>query len=337
MHNRTLACVAIAMFMIAGCSGPGRQPAGSAGTADGSPRATAAGTRESTASITDPHAVTTGVAQTSHPASPTTQCNDPRTQFTAANNGTVYAADGTQWIVPAPVTDGPVATDLYNNCTGAGDNSANYAAQLKTIVIDPDGVELTAFIFADNYYELFVNGVFVARDPIAFTPFNSTVVRFKAKYPITYAVKLVDWEEHLGVGMEYDRYNVGDGGFIAKFSDGTVTSADWKAQPYYSAPLDDPSCVNERDTAACSVKPACVDQPDSCMALHFNLPEQWAAPAYDDTGWTPATVYQARDVTNSEAYVNYIDYFEPASFIWSRNLKIDNLVLARYTVQVPPK
>lgn len=84
-------------------------------------------------------------------------------------------------------------------------------------------------------YELFVNGTFVARDAIAFTPFDSSVVRFKARYPITYAVKLVDWEGHIGVGLEYARL------------------------------------------------------------------------------------------------------FEPARFIWSRSLKLDNLVLARHTVEAPPK
>jgi hypothetical protein len=184
-----------------------------------------------------------------------------------------------------------------------------------------------------------VNGKFVARDPIGFTPFNSNVVRFKAKYPITYAVKMVDWETHLGIGMEYDRNNVGDGGFIARFSDGSGTSAAWKVQPVYMAPLDSPACVNGRDSAACSTHPACVDHnPDStCQALHFPIPAGWTLPAFDDSSWPTATIYAARDVTNQPAYMNYAQLFAPADFIWSRNLKIDNLVLARYTVVAAPK
>ena len=110
-------------------------------------------------------------------------------------------------------------------------------------MIDPDGEEVTGYLFGDNYYEIHVNGAIVARDPVGFVPFNSGVVRFKAKRPLTYAVKLVDWGTHLGVGMEYDRWNVGDGGFIARFSDGTETGAEWKCRAYYISPLQDRSCV----------------------------------------------------------------------------------------------
>ncbi|HRF98016.1 MAG TPA: hypothetical protein PLZ51_22575, partial [Aggregatilineales bacterium] len=83
-----------------------------------------------------------------------------------------------------------------------------------------------ATIFADNYFELYVNGVFVGRDTINFVPFNSSVVRFQASYPMTIAVKLADWEDHFGLGMEYDTYHVGDAGFIATFSNGVVTNDD---------------------------------------------------------------------------------------------------------------
>ena len=73
--------------------------------------------------------------------------------------GTITAPDGSKWELPAPVTDGPAAVDIYNDCTGQGDNP-NYLEQVKTVVIDPDGVEITGYIFADNYYELWVNGKF---------------------------------------------------------------------------------------------------------------------------------------------------------------------------------
>ena len=38
------------------------------------------------------------------------------------------------------------------------------------------------------------------------------MVRFKARYPMTYAIMGVDWETHLGVGMEYATFNIGDAG-----------------------------------------------------------------------------------------------------------------------------
>mgnify|MGYP003694648231 CR=1 FL=1 len=89
-------------------------------------------------------------------------------------------SDGRQWIVPAPVNEGPIAVDVFNNCTGTGD-IPDYASQLKTVVIDEDGVEITGFIHADNYFELYVNGRFVARDSPPMTPFNTSVVRFEGE------------------------------------------------------------------------------------------------------------------------------------------------------------
>lgn len=261
--------------------------------------------------------------------------------------GTITAPDGSEWELPAPITNGPVAVDIYNDCTGQGDNP-NYSEQLETVVIDPDGVEITGYIFADNYYELWVNGKFIARDSLGMTPFNSTIVRFKAKYPITYAVKAVDWDTHPGVGMEYESYNVGDGGFIARFSDGTVTGPDWKVETFYIAPLGDPSCVkdnNGRDSTDCPVEkrrggnkaPCGLADPQTCKALLFEIPAIWTTPSFDDSKWANATLYTAEQVTGAPGYARHAALFEPAQFIWTRSLLLDNLVLARFTVQAPPK
>jgi len=260
--------------------------------------------------------------------------------------GTITAPDGSKWELPAPIADGPAAVDIYNDCTGQGDNP-NYLEQVKTVVIDPDGVEITGYIFADNYYELWVNGKFIARDSLGMTPFNSTIVRFKAKYPITYAVKAVDWDTHPGIGMEYDRYNVGDGGFIARFSDGTVTGSHWKVETFYIAPLGDPSCVkvnNGRDSTGCPAEkrrggnkaPCGLADPQTCKALLFKIPDDWTAPNFDDSDWANATLYTADQVTGTPGYRRHADLFDPARFIWTRNLLLDNLVLARYTVNAPP-
>jgi hypothetical protein len=261
--------------------------------------------------------------------------------------GTVAAPDGSQWPVPSAVHEGLSAVDIYNDCTGPGDNP-NYLSQLRTVVIDADGVDITGYIFADNYYELYVNGTFVARDAMGMTPFNSTAVRFRAKYPITYAIKAVDWETHPGVGMEYDQYNVGDGGFIARFSDGTVTGPAWKTETFYIAPLDDPSCVQTtrgRDSSACPVQkraggnkaPCGLADPKTCKALHFPVPANWMAPRFDDSAWPSATLYKAEEVTGAPGYVKYAPLFGNAQFIWTRNLLLDNLVLSRYVAQAPAR
>ena len=256
--------------------------------------------------------------------------------------GTVTSADGRSWTVPGPVQSGAFAVDLFNDCTGAGAN-ADWETQLQTVVIDPDGVDITGFVFADNYYELYVNGVFVARDRLAMTPFNSTVVRFRAKYPMTYAIKAVDWETKHGLGMEYQTFNIGDGGVIAYFSDGNGTHADWRAETFYIAPLDDPDCVRltaGRDSSFCSqaVRPACAQKdPVSCRALHFDMPPQWASPTFDARAWPAAVVWRPVEVTGVPAYVNYRQVFGDAEFIWTRNIRLDNLVLARFTATGPRK
>ena len=257
--------------------------------------------------------------------------------------GTVTSKDGKQWTVPGPVEDNaPLAVDLYNDCLGPGDNP-EWEKQLKTVVIDKDGVEITGFIFADYYYELWVNGQIVARDSVAMTPFNSTVVRFRAKYPMTYALKGIDWETKHGLGMEYQPFNIGDAGFIAYFSDGNGTHADWRAETFYVAPVDDPQCVRTaggRDSSFCSqaVRPACAaTKPETCAAVHFPIPDGWTSPRFNDSVWPRAVVWRPIEVTFYRGFVNYAKYFGDAEFIWTRNIRLDDMVLARYTAKGPRK
>ena len=289
-------------------------------------------------------AVSTGPATDLRPVGVTQRCTTGGTQVQPdvfpIRIGTVTADDGRTFTVPGPVQEGPAAVDLYNDCTGSGDNPA-WEKQLETVVIDPDGVEITGFIFADNYFELYVNGRFVARDDLAMTPFNSVAVRFRARYPMTYAIKGIDWETKHGLGMEYEPFNIGDGGFIAYFSDGTRTSAAWRAETFYIAPLDDPGCVRTtggRDSSFCTqaVRPACaMKEPATCKALHFPVPDAWTAPRFDDSAWPAAVVWRPVEVTAQRAYTGYTKYFGNAEFIWTRGIRLDNLVLARYTTQGP--
>ena len=92
--------------------------------------------------------------------------------------GEITDGEGHVWPLPAAVADGAPAVDLFDECTGDGHNAA-YETQLKTQVIDPDGSEVTSYLFGDNYFELYANGQFVGRDKVAFTPFNSHVARFQ--------------------------------------------------------------------------------------------------------------------------------------------------------------
>ncbi len=250
-----------------------------------------------------------------------------------------------KWIVPAAVAFSKArkATDLYNRCTNITPGSIDEVTidSVPIVEIDHDGEVITGFIFADNYFELYVNGHLVGVDAVPFTPFNSSVVRFRVKRPITYAVRLVDWEENLGLGSENNRgnkYHAGDGGFVARFSDGTITDSSWKAQTFYIAPIDLPSNIrivgNVRDTSNVRVNRLICRE--DCFAAHWALPKDWIKKDFDDSSWPSATVYSndTIGVKNKPAYMNFSELFigKKAKFIWSSNVELDNHVIVRKTV-----
>ena len=209
--------------------------------------------------------------------------------------------------------------------------------------------EFTAYIFADNYFELYVNGTLLTTDEVPFTKFNSNVVRFTAERPVTLAVMMVDWEENLGLGSEDNRgkaYHPGDGGLVAHFQDAngetvSITDANWRAQTFYTAPLNDRSCLivdgQTRDSSACSEDG--VDDATGYSAAHWATPTDWMMPDFDDSVWPNAVTFtnDTVGVNNKSAYTNFEDIFDTpgadAEFIWSSNLVLDNLVLLRTTIE----
>jgi hypothetical protein len=52
---------------------------------------------------------------------------------------------------------------------------------------------------------------------------------------------------------------------------------------------------------------------------------------FDYSSWPAATTYTSAQVGPKTAYTNFTNQFNNASFIWSTNLVLDNLVLLRYT------
>lgn len=274
----------------------------------------------------------------------------PKTRVSAV--GEITSDDGRVWTVPAATNYGkaPFAADLFNEC--GGDKIASSAAiDLKSVpLMDAGGSEeFTAYIFADNYFELYVNGKLLATDEVPFTKFNSNVVRFKADRPVTLAVMMVDWEENLGLGSENNRgkaYHPGDGGLVAHFQDASgetvaITDDSWRAQTFYTSPLNDRSCLvvdgQTRNSSACSEEG--VDDASGYSAAHWAVPTDWMMPSFDDSIW-PAAVMFSNDtvgVKNKKAFTNFEDIFDTpgadADFIWSSNLVLDNLVLLRKTIE----
>ena len=229
---------------------------------------------------------------------------DPKMNIRKSAVGQITATDGTVITVPAETSAqkglGPKSYDIYNECNQIRpeNTAAVSAANVPVIEIDPDGEVITGYIVADNYYEMWVNGKLVSVDIAPYTPFNSAIVKFKVKRPYTIAFLLVDWEEHLGLGMELfpnqgpkqNPWYPGDGGLIARFSDGTATDSSWKAQSFYIAPLTDPKEVVERGNIhevyrlgrvhPFAKKPTCEDK---CFAVHYPIPENWQSPRFNDT------------------------------------------------------
>lgn len=257
-------------------------------------------------------------------------------------SGTITSSDNKVWNVPAPnnFSSGPYLTDLHNQCNNI--TPSNLASvnlnDVPVNVVDVGGDTITAFLFCDNYFELYINGTLIGVDAVPFTPFNSSIAKFKVSRPYTIAVKLVDWEENLGLGSEIqgtDSFHVGDGGFIAQFSDGTVTGADWKTQSFYIAPLQSINDIMElpngvHSTTSASTTPTCKS---NCYGVHYDIPVDWASINFNDSAWPNALVYNASQVTNQPAYTNFANTaWSSASFIWSSNLFLDNLVLTRKTV-----
>lgn len=264
--------------------------------------------------------------------------------------GEIASDDGTVWTVPAATNFGtaPFAADLYNQCGGTELGSLSQLDLNSVPMMDAGGAEeFIAYIFADNYFELYVNGKLLAVDPVPFTQFNSNVVRFVADRPVTIAVMMVDWEENLGLGSENNRgkaFHPGDGGLVAHIQDANsntvaITDSSWRAQTFYTAPLNNRSCLvvdgQARNTSACDENG--VDDATDYSAAHWALPDDWMMPEFDDSIWPPAATF-ANDtvgVNNKPAFTNFEEVFDTpgadADFIWSSNLVLDNLVLLRKT------
>ena len=289
---------------------------------------------------------TTGPATTTNPG--LFECQGAR----VSPVGTIKSDDGRQWIVPADThfETAAKAADLYNQCSGVRLRQLSDLDLDKVPVIDAGGAEtFTAYVFADNYFELYANGKLLAVDAVPFTPFNSSVVRFKAKRPLTIAVMGVDWEENPGLGSERNRgvaYHPGDAGLVAVIKDAkgrtvTVTDKSWRAQTFYTAPLNNRSCLTldgpVRDSSRCATDG--VRDGNAFSAAHWPVPADWFAPEFDDSGWPLARVFSndTVGVENKPAFMNFQTLFDDpaadADFIWSSNLVLDNLVLMRKTVE----
>jgi len=269
-----------------------------------------------------------------------------------AGLGTITSTNNQTWTVPADVnytnSNFPFASDLFNSYINGHSftNATNAVAALNgndVININSNGEIYTAYVFGDNYFEMYINGIPVGKDPVPYTEFNSCIIRFKVLKPFTIAIKCVDWEEHLGLGTEVQGSNlnyVGDGGLVAVFKNSSgsiesITNNTWKAQTFYTSPINDLSCLSEIGNYRYSNNCSTSTTTSNSYGLHWSISANWFSDGFDDSIWPFASTYTNAvvGVNNKPSYTNFTDIFDnsvnDAEFIWSTNLLLDNLVLLR--------
>ena len=172
---------------------------------------------------------------------------------------------------------------------------------------------IKANVYADNSFRLYINGELVAVDSIAFVPHNVVSVDVLPAYPMTIALMAIDNADPK-TGMEYANTNIGDGGFILKLGDGTVTNANWKAKKFSWGPVGG-DAKNPR-------------------VVNIPIPKDWYAVDFDDSKWPNAKEFTEEEIGPKSPFFEHD--FEGAKFIWSDDVKLDNVVLFRTVVKSPP-
>jgi hypothetical protein len=223
---------------------------------------------------------------------------------------------------------------------------------LNSSYCDTDTV--TANIYADNYFEFYVNGVLIKKDPLDFTPHNGVQFKFnvtKGESRI-YAIKASDFATPSG--YEYtntDRPQLGDGALIISLNDGTVSNSTWKCFTTSFGPTDESISAgcNEKNLNLCKIKTT-------------SEPINWQMKTFDDSTWTQAKEYTTQEAgwgrtpSYSNGYCGTLTdpltgankspssikteenecldpqkmSFSNAKFIWQGDLKRDNTILCRY-------
>lgn len=202
---------------------------------------------------------------------------------------------------------------------------------------------LTAYVYADNYFEFYFNGNKVATDPVSYVPHNGVAFTFEAPSSGTYTYAFLAKDYSDSQGLEVNSKDgaicVGDGGIIVRISDGTVTSANWKCKVINYGPTNLETCYSPST-------PKCLPTGDTplgvCNLTITSEPTNWYGTTFDDSSWTAATEYTETEIGWGKAptpgdanYGGCIDprdlSFGSASFIWGDNLLLDNTILCRYS------
>lgn len=191
---------------------------------------------------------------------------------------------------------------------------------------------LKADIWADNWFAMYANGTPIIEDSVPITTeksFNAETATFTADVPMTLAFEIKDFKQN-DTGLEYigtDRQQMGDGGFIAQFTDVAtgkvvaVTNTDMRCLVIQRAPIDR-SCADEKNPVAGK---------GACGFVVTETPANWQAADFDDSTWPNATKHSSWEVGPKGGYDD-IDWDWNAKLIWSADLVQDNTLLCRMKI-----
>jgi hypothetical protein len=189
-----------------------------------------------------------------------------------------------------------------------------------------------ADVWADNWFEMRIDGVQVAEDSVPITTersFNSESFTFEAERPFTIGLVAKDFKEN-DTGLEYigtGRQQMGDGGVILQIMDASdetvaVSDATWQCLVIHSAPLDK-SCESEANPVAGE---------GACGFDASDAPVGWDLAGFDASDWPQADVFSESEVGPKMGY-DEVNWSEKAELIWGPDLEQSNTVLCRLTVE----
>jgi hypothetical protein len=190
----------------------------------------------------------------------------------------------------------------------------------------------SADVWADNWFELRINGTQVAEDSVPITTersFNAESFDFEADRPFVIGIVAKDFKEN-DSGLEYigsRRQQMGDGGVIVQIKDAAgkpvaVSNADWKCLVIHTAPLD----------KSCEAAPNPVAGEGACGFEAIEEPDGWDQAAFEAAEWPQASEYSEREVSPKDGY-DKISWVNGARLIWGPDLEQSNTVLCRMTVK----
>ena len=199
-------------------------------------------------------------------------------------------------------------------------------------VSEPKTTGVTAEIWADNWFEMYVNGKKVLEDSVPITTersFNAESTDLTDARPMTIAFMVKDFKEN-DTGLEYigtDRQQMGDGGMIAQFRDNATgkiigaTNSKMRCLVVQRAPKDR-ACAKERNPVAGK---------GACGFVSTPIPANWTGVDFDDSNWPAAVEHSASEVGPKDGY-DEISWDPSAKLVWSDDLVQDNDLLCRMTI-----